>query len=369
MSLATLEVRLPTHLSGTINAEVDVFTSLGLAYTQTFQKTLEITAVADQGSVAADPGRIDLGQHLALRLGYELFDIDGSEKPSLEVQGVPKGMKITDGAQSFVSTNPLTWFDLTQWDVSKLKLITDEGVPGDYFLTYRLTTTETSNGSTASIEKTVYVRVDEVLPQLAERRIEQKIDMPRVIESSDRSVPETEAKFSVSETSKGSDPAPTALAAESLPPAESSAEVTGFIAMEPVILEFDQDLELAREFEALERISAGATAVSGAGNSMNSSIEYRQQDLVYSPVSDSSLALNMPADVGTRADQGGEEAREIQIQEQAEIDREVDRGVSLQGRVVAFWNMLRGGVVVQETVASQDNRTESRTSQRSTKVR
>jgi hypothetical protein len=40
MSLATLAVQLPNHVSGTIQAEVDVFTSLGLAYTQTFQEDL-----------------------------------------------------------------------------------------------------------------------------------------------------------------------------------------------------------------------------------------------------------------------------------------------------------------------------------------
>jgi hypothetical protein len=53
-----------------------------------------------------------------------------------------------------------------------------------------------------------------------------------------------------------------------------------------------------------------------------------------------------------------------QLREQSEIDQETQRNVSMQSRVVAFWNMLRGGVLSQDSAVRQDARVETRSGQR-----
>jgi VCBS repeat-containing protein len=364
MSLSTLEFRLPSQLSGTILAEVDVFTSYGLAYTQTFQRVLEILAVADQGTVTAEGGAIDMGQLLVLRLGYERFDLDGSEVPRLEVQGIPRGMRITDGINSYTSSNPSAWVDLTQWNISGLKLTSDGGMPGDYSVKYRLTTTEISNGSTASIETTIAVRVNEVLPQIMVELPKPESDIPRLTDTSDRSAMDTNSANASSDV--------VTLADRSLIPPEikPTADSSGLVVNAPVDVNFEEDHELLREFETEQETSSRSFAVTTQANSASMSFEYRHVDSFDSMSTHSIETADPFVAQEYRSNQETKGAPETVLQEQqSEMTQEVHRSVSLQGRIVAFWNMLRGGVILQETSLAPDSRIETKASQRSNKGR
>jgi hypothetical protein len=233
-------------------------------------------------------------------------------------------------------------------------------------LKYRLTTTETSNGSFASVEKVVTVRFDEVMPQISEQRAEQRVDAPRVSENTANSEVDSKDTLKDSEIGKVAKSGSTASAAD------TELNVPSAVGVESVAMAFDQDLDTARQYEALQRTMNRSLATPDRDDSMAWSIgnqENRQQDMFHSTVGHHGEVMNPATSAEVRPEQLTEEAIEERVQEQNELEREVERGVSLQGRVVAFWNMLRGGVIVQETAAPQENRMEIRTSQRSNKDR
>jgi hypothetical protein len=292
--------------------------------------------------------------------------VDVSEIPLLQVNGIPKGMKITDGSRWYISSSPSDWFDLTEWEVSKLKLITDQGMPGDYFLTYRLTTTEIDNGSSAVVEQTVYVKVDEVLPQLTEQRVSKSVDLPKVSEpSSSAGGSEAQGASTDIESNKLTQSIPV------VPAAISSTVPMEAIQIEPAMMKFEHDPELTREFDTLRNDSIKEMLTLGNGDALGLSSEDRYQESIswVSFTAMESRRLDDAEALEVRADREIGEIQETQIQGQSNIDRAVENSITLQGRVVAFWNMLRGAVLVQETEASLDNRVDVRTSQRSGKQR
>ncbi|MFN6163585.1 MAG: VCBS domain-containing protein, partial [Planctomycetota bacterium] len=366
MSLTTLEFRLPVNYSGTIFAEVDVFTSYGPSYTQTFHRTLEIAAVADPGVLIAQGGKVDLSKQLVLPLGYEYFDLDGSETVVLEVQGIPRGMMITDGVNSYVSANPATWVNLNTWNVSGLKLITAGGMPGDYSLNYRLTTTETSNDSTAQVENRIGIRVHELLPQIMVELAEPKVEMPKMSDSSNPAPKETIAIADVaSEGSSSSQPA--AMVSETNPTGGSST--AGVVMMSPVTVEYDQDYDLLNEFESPSDVPERLFATLATMNAVTESMDNQPLESRDSFVSSPAIKVASAGDSEIDSSQNTKSTSEERLQEQSEMAREVQRNFTLQGRIVAFWNMLRGGVNLDDTSILKDYRQDVRPNQRSNKGR
>jgi hypothetical protein len=275
-------------------------------------------------------------------------------------------VKLTDGNLTYISTDPLAWVDVTQWNLSKLKMITNDAIPGTHEIKYRLTTTETSNGSLASVEKIVIVRFDEVLPQISEQRDEQRIDAPRVSENTADSMVDSKDMLDASEIGKG------AKSESQASTAETALDVPNALGVESFATDFHQDLDMTRQYEALQRTLNRMLETPDRADSLDWSVgnqEYRQQDMFHSTIGQNGEVMNSATSAEVRSGQVTEEATEERVQEQIDLEREVERGVSLQGRVVAFWNMLRGGVIVQETAAPQENRMETRTSQRSNKNR
>jgi VCBS repeat-containing protein len=364
MSLTTLEFRLPVNYSGTIIAEVDVFTSYGPAYTQIFHRTLEITAVADPGVLIAQGGKVDIGQQLVLSLGYEYFDLDGSETVVLEVQGIPRGMMITDGVNSYVSANPMTWVNLNTWNVSGLKLITAGGMPGDYSLNYRLTTTETSNDSMARVENRIGVRVHELLPQIMVELAVPKVEMPKMSDSSNPVPRESVVTADVvSEGSSSSQPA--SMVSETNP----TRDTAGVMMMSPSTVAYDQDDDLMNEFESSSDVPERLFATLAAMNAVTESVDHRQSESLDVLVSGPAIRMVSPAESEVDSSQNTDETSEEGLQEQSKMAREVQRNFTLQGRIVAFWNMLRGGVNLDDTSIVKDYRQDIRPNQRSNKGR
>jgi hypothetical protein len=358
MSLGSLRYRVPSNLSGTILANVDVYTSHGPAYTQTFQRVIEIAAVADMGQITGIGGRISAGQTLALPLGYSLSDTDGSEVASLHVRGIPTGMRITDGVQSHVSTNPLDWVELTNWNIPGLKLDSQGGVWGAYSFTYRLTTTELSNGSAASVETTVKIDVDAVLPPVVEQQVQARVEVLRVSEPSDRVTVESGATEPNSEPTQMTSPDSSATTSDIAP---QSVDV---MAIDISTVEFSQDLELAREFESLQQSAPSSFALVAKLDSSTQTFEVQEEQAGSATMAEVTQIAASSVDTEYRDVEETSAVIQEQLREQSEIDQETQRNVSMQSRVVAFWNMLRGGVLSQDSAVRQDARVETRSGQR-----
>jgi len=101
---------------------------------------------------------------LPLNLFSALTDSDGSENISLGVRGIPFGMRITDGVHSAIGTEVSSWIDITGWQMNQLRLETAGGVNAGYGLTFRIISTEQSNGSIAATNIGFTLTVDQVLP-------------------------------------------------------------------------------------------------------------------------------------------------------------------------------------------------------------
>jgi hypothetical protein len=339
-----------------------LFTSHGPAFTQSFQRTIEIVPVADAGLILGMGGRISSGMTLALPLGYSLSDTDGSEVASVQVRGIPQGMRITDGVQSYLSGDPLAWVDLSNWNVSALKLDTQGGQSGSYTFTYRLTTTELGNGSAAMIETTVNVDVDAVLPPVIEQTVEVRNETPRISESSSRSTKDTRVAEIVSEAIQA-----TQIASEATTTEPSTAELVGAIIVEAGGVEFAQDDQLARDFEALQQPSLRSFDLISKLDSTTQTFEFQQEDSRGTDIADSTQIATSNPDMEYRSTSEHAGVSEEQLGEQSEVEQETQRNVTLQGRVVAFWNMLRSGVLSQDSGVRQDVRIETRSGQRSGK--
>jgi len=128
MDLGTLSVTLPTNLSGTIPVVLEVQSTLGSSATQYFAHQMRVEAVADAAVSSAADLRGQIGQTINFNLFSTLTDSDGSERLTLDVRGIPSGMRITDGVQSITSFNTSSWFDVTSWRIDQLRLDTSGGV-------------------------------------------------------------------------------------------------------------------------------------------------------------------------------------------------------------------------------------------------
>ncbi|NBG94709.1 hypothetical protein GTQ45_03080, partial [Pyruvatibacter mobilis] len=95
----------------------------------------------------------------ALSIDAALSDTDGSESLALAVSGVPVGVTITDGTNSFTATAGNTEADVTGWDVDALQVVPQPGFTGSFDLTVTATATEASNADTASVSQVTTINV------------------------------------------------------------------------------------------------------------------------------------------------------------------------------------------------------------------
>ncbi|MCF6207110.1 MAG: Ig-like domain-containing protein, partial [Sulfurovum sp.] len=120
--------------------------------------TYDQTEIRNDGTVIVK----ELSQ-AELNMSAALTDTDGSEKLTVELQDIPNGFTISDGTNSFTSDGVTTTVDITGWDLANLVLTTPE-VANDtnYTLKAVATSTEYSNGSTATTVQNIDVTVKAV---------------------------------------------------------------------------------------------------------------------------------------------------------------------------------------------------------------
>ncbi|MCF6207655.1 MAG: Ig-like domain-containing protein, partial [Sulfurovum sp.] len=123
----------------------------------------------DQTEIRSDGAVIvkELSQ-TELNISAALTDTDGSEKLAVLLQDIPNGFTISDGTNSFTSDGVTTTVDVTDWDLANLVLTTPE-VANDtnYTLKVVATSTEYSNGSTATMVQDIDVTVKAVTTDVA----------------------------------------------------------------------------------------------------------------------------------------------------------------------------------------------------------
>lgn len=83
-------------------------------------------------------------------------DTSGRERLGVTLLGLPAGAVLSDGTRTAVAEAA---FDLAGWDLDRLAVLPPAGFTGELVLTLRVTSLETSNGASASVEQQVVVRV------------------------------------------------------------------------------------------------------------------------------------------------------------------------------------------------------------------
>jgi hypothetical protein len=212
------------------------------------------------------------------------------------------------------------------------------------------------------IETTVNVDVDAVLPPVIEQTVEVRNETPRISESSSRSTTDTRVAEIVSEAIQA-----TQIASEAATTEPSTSEPVGAVIVEASGVEFAQDDQLARDFEALQQPSSRSFELISKLDSATQTFEIQQQDSPDASIAGTTEISASNTDTEYRSTSENAGVSEEQLLEQSEVEQETQRNVTLQGRVVAFWNMLRSGVLSQDSGARQDVRIETRAGQRSGK--
>ncbi|MFN4116157.1 MAG: hypothetical protein ACK4F7_06635, partial [Inhella sp.] len=84
---------------------------------------------------------------------------DPGERLVLELLGLRAGMQLSDGSRSWTVVQDGQALDLSGWQLDRLTVQVPLGLAGDHVLEWRATSTEPSNGSTASRSESVTLRV------------------------------------------------------------------------------------------------------------------------------------------------------------------------------------------------------------------
>jgi VCBS repeat-containing protein len=133
-----------------------------------YQKVTDITASGIQLS-PLDPGGFYAGFNLnhgnedtpiALsKITANLVDTDGSETLHITVSSIPEGAVLSDGIHTFTSSIGHTSTDVNGWNLSTLTITPPQNFNGNFSLQVTATSTESSNGDSASNSGTINVEV------------------------------------------------------------------------------------------------------------------------------------------------------------------------------------------------------------------
>jgi len=131
--------------------------------------SLDVTAVADAPILATDSKTPVVGNDASAielpDITSTLTDVDGSETLTLEISAIPDGAVLTDGkgGNSFTATSGNNTVDVSGWNLNDLTVTPVKGSP-DFNLQVTATSTETSNGDTASTVQSISIEIaDQVI--------------------------------------------------------------------------------------------------------------------------------------------------------------------------------------------------------------
>ncbi|MBG53991.1 MAG: hypothetical protein CML99_16490 [Rhodobiaceae bacterium] len=119
---------------------------------------IRMTETIDEGAHGAAGQPIDLPD-----LSAALSDTDGSESLSLLIGNIPAGAVLTDGTHTFTSGGGSTTADVSDWNLSSLRITTPEHFNGAVDLSVTAKATETSNGATETTVSSIALTVDETV--------------------------------------------------------------------------------------------------------------------------------------------------------------------------------------------------------------
>ena len=131
---------------------------------QSINRNIELTGVADSPAISAEDARGQLGTHIPIVLNSSLLDVDGSESMVLRLRGIPVGIAISDSIRQVVSESASNWYDISNFELTKLHLVTSGGVDGTFELEFSSTAVEGSNQNEATSTVRFEVIIDQVLP-------------------------------------------------------------------------------------------------------------------------------------------------------------------------------------------------------------
>jgi large repetitive protein len=117
--------------------------------------SVNVGAVADAASLSVSNAHGTADTAIALNIAAALTDTDGSESLKIVIGGVPGGATLSHGTRN----SDGTW-TLTKAQLAGLTITPPTGSDADFNLTVKAITTESSNGNTATVTKTLAVTVD-----------------------------------------------------------------------------------------------------------------------------------------------------------------------------------------------------------------
>ncbi|MGI9280292.1 MAG: retention module-containing protein, partial [Endozoicomonas sp.] len=95
--------------------------------------------------------------NIALNLGVDLTDIDGSETLNVLVEGIPSGAEITDGSEITTSTGgPI---NVSSWNLANLSVTPVDHHETDFTISVTATATEQSGGDSASTTREILIDI------------------------------------------------------------------------------------------------------------------------------------------------------------------------------------------------------------------
>ncbi|MCJ8331398.1 MAG: hypothetical protein HRT89_05575 [Lentisphaeria bacterium] len=99
---------------------------------------------------------------VSLNLSYSLEDTDGSETVSLTVSDIPEGAVITDGTNTFTSSEGSQSTDISGWDLEGLTITPAENDSDNFTLNITAVNTEAESGDSVTSSTAINVNVDAV---------------------------------------------------------------------------------------------------------------------------------------------------------------------------------------------------------------
>jgi hypothetical protein len=262
-------------------------------------------------------------------------------------------MRITDGLNSYTSSNPSQWANLSGWNFANLRLVTMGGLPGDYSLTYRLNIMEGANGSTSVLEESVDIVIDEVLPQISGSGPTQPQPVPSVA-TEEENVADSQDKelFDTLATDVNS------LASTYLlnPEDANSTEVTTLV--------FETDSEIAEEFEWLLRSNRDENIAMQERETFDLALTEQFNQTLDNSVNSGGLRTMEEFELAVEELQQITETEEL-LKTQSDLQVQSQQQFSFQSSLIAFWNLLRANIAPQESTSEADARNEIRVTLRS----
>ncbi|WP_428739985.1 beta strand repeat-containing protein, partial [Sulfurimonas sp.] len=122
-----------------------------------------IHSISFERTVTSNTLSVNEGDDISLDIASSLVDTDGSESLTLSITDIPEGATITDGTNTFTATAALTSTDITGWNLTNItfNMPNVDAASVDYTLNVVATSTEYSNGDSASTTVPVTITVND----------------------------------------------------------------------------------------------------------------------------------------------------------------------------------------------------------------